>query len=648
MSLFDVNEVNFVSWMSFKDYRNKAEELGKENITDRSLRYRILKKDGSLVADNAKIKELIVSFCKHLENEDLNNEFRLYFEDNYFQEGLLNKDGIPENLNNQMFTGIDQSKPLFTFSKFIEFLESKDSKDISVDNYWIEARLNPQNRNGIEKSRPVLCTMNNGEHGKSGWDYYCFMGPEETISYPNFAERLDKDRENPSSFGNKLCVPNFSEISLSGLPEGRAVSGKNIKSLIKGLNQLGYGSPVNNNGSNLQQMKKFREIVEENFADYELKSMEIKAVLKGSSSDLVENSNNETNEGEVMEFSERVVRELESNTNVIVEGVAGAGKSHLLQELRKNGVYGEDGSQLEVVVFHPSTSYEEFVSGIRPNFMKEEGEGEFVSQEGVFVEMCNRAADTPDKKYLLFIDEINRANTSRVFGDLMLVLEESKRQDFKDLPEAGRSGALLEASVQDIPGEYVRLQTPIYKNGKEYNKLVVPSNLHVLGTMNTTDRSVGTIDLALRRRFHWITQEPMSDRDELLTALELSEGKEESVGLVVDWFMHANTVLKTEVGPDARLGHAYFFGKDGDTEAIAEALLNQLKEIAFTFNIDEKVLWGHKGQETDADFWQNNEDKKSIGAIKVNDVYWAIRYEGKGLGRRPETVKNVSIAKAEG
>ncbi|MDO4822414.1 MAG: AAA family ATPase [Rothia sp. (in: high G+C Gram-positive bacteria)] len=301
--------------------------------------------------------------------------------------------------------------------------------------------------------------------------------------------------------------------------------------------------------------------------------------------------------------------------NIIVEGVAGSGKSHMLQELRESGVYGENGSRIEVVVFHPSTSYEEFVSGIRPNFMKKEGEGDFVSQEGIFVQVCNRAAQDPDNTYLLFIDEINRANTARVFGDLMLVLEKSKRQEFKDLPQEGRSGALFEAAHQNMPGDYVRLQTPIFKNGKEYNKLAVPTNLHVLGTMNTTDRSVGTIDLALRRRFHWITQEPMNDRDELLTVLERSGDKDKTVGLVADWFIHANEVLGSKVGPDARLGHAYFFGKDGDAKAIAEALLNQLKEVAFTFNISQTIL-------------------DEIGPVYGQKII----IRGTGLGTRPDIV----------
>ncbi|WP_185173657.1 McrB family protein [Rothia nasimurium] len=306
------------------------------------------------------------------------------------------------------------------------------------------------------------------------------------------------------------------------------------------------------------------------------------------------------------------LRDLEDKLNIIVDGVAGSGKSHMLQELRTSKSYGDNGSRIEVVVFHPSTSYEEFVSGIRPNFSKQAGESDFVTQEGTFVQMCNRAAQDPDNAYLLFIDEINRANTARVFGDLMLVLEKSKRQEFKDLAEEGRDGALFESSVQEMPGEYVRLQTPIFKNGKEYNKLAVPTNLHVLGTMNTTDRSVGTIDLALRRRFHWVTQHPFT-AEELQEAME--ENGEDYPEDIASWYENANTILLNQVGPDARLGHAYFFGKDGDAEAIAEALLNQLKEVAFTFNISQTIL-------------------DAIGPVHGQKIIT----RGTGLGARPDIV----------
>lgn len=530
------------------------------------------------------------------------------------------------------------------------------------------------------------------------------LDKSEEISIKEFELRYKSGKDDKNA---EYCVPNFCNDSIRiKINGGKEYFGTNFtvvcSRIADGEGVKPPGGLGNGNQANAGHfIDFFREIFGSDSMDESYISAEIDD-SKSPSKKMEENGVENLKE-KVLYNSEEIIMDIEKNTNIIIEGVAGSGKSHMLQELRKSEEYGENGSRIEVVVFHPSTSYEEFVSGIRPNFMKKKGEGDFVSQEGVFVDICNRAADNPDKKFLLFIDEINRANTSRVFGDLMLVIEDSKRVDFskfqigfseregenqpgggkeseaklkepeiidlktgdpkcnkntennKRHSEGFRYGALFSSkatipSTEDGKVDYVRLQTPIVKRRIEFNKLVVPANLHVLGTMNTTDRSVGTIDLALRRRFHWITQEPMSNKAELLKALKLSDDKDKSVGLVADWFMHANEVLGSKVGPDARLGHAYFFNKNGDAEAIAEALLNQLKEIAFTFNIDERVLWGVS---KDGKFNKDNpvyclESKKHIGAVKViiqkdnqeeKKQLWGVQNEGEGLGRRPVVKK---------
>lgn len=478
-----------------------------------------------------------------------------------------------------------------------------------------------------------------GDHSRNGGNYQhskdskkIFKYPTETVSVIDLKARWGSKTKGERDF----CVPVASEI------ESIMWGGKEYKSFSILSRDLGIQTK-NSKDADGGQTRCFKEFIESVEGDDE--KGEIKFTYKhgayGKSATALSNAGAESGALKTKKgiFMDDMLSGLNLYKNMIVEGVAGSGKSHMLQELRAGGVYGSNGSRIEVVVFHPSTSYEEFVSGIRPNFMNKEGEGGFVSQEGVFVEMCNRAAANPDKNFLLFIDEINRANTARVFGDLMLVLEKSKRKEFTVSDREGarertvdeveptyvkdenRFGALYSSAVKAPGGDYVRLQTSIYKTVEgedepiEFNKLVVPVNLHVLGTMNTTDRSVGTIDLALRRRFHWVTREPMSDKDKLLDALNLSGDK--SVGTVADWFMDANSVLKTEVGPDARLGHAYFFGKKGDAKAIADALITQLLEIIFTFNIKKDVL-------------------EKIGLPKL-DVYNGkeLGFDGQGLGRRP-------------
>lgn len=298
---------------------------------------------------------------------------------------------------------------------------------------------------------------------------------------------------------------------------------------------------------------------------------------------------------------------LEKYSNVIVEGVAGCGKSYLLEHL---GESYED--RVRVVVFHPATSYEDFVSGLRP--AKNTG---FTGEAGVFVELCEVAAADPEHNYLLFIDEINRANTSRVFGDLMLVLEASKRADLSNVAKDQRAALLTERTPRTIA-----LQTPVDREmgerSERFRYLQVPRNLHVLGTMNTTDRSVGTIDLALRRRFHWVTMHPL-DGPGLRAALDAQGSDREHLDELIEWYVATNERLQTHVGPDARLGHSYFFGADRTAEDIATDLLNQLKEVVATFNIHEGKITAIVGS-----------------GAPVDDELWTIVLQGQGLGRRPE------------
>ncbi|MDO4918243.1 McrB family protein [Kocuria sp.] len=310
--------------------------------------------------------------------------------------------------------------------------------------------------------------------------------------------------------------------------------------------------------------------------------------------------------------AESVAADLRKYTNVIVEGVAGCGKSHLLEGLRE-----QYGDRVRVVVFHPATSYEDFVSGLRPG--KDMG---FTGEAGVFVEMCEDAAADPDHDYLLFIDEINRANTSRVFGDLMLVLEASKRADLREEAAEDKRAALLTERTPHT----IALQTPVEERSEQFRYLQVPRNLHVLGTMNTTDRSVGTIDLALRRRFHWVTMQPL-DEPGLRAELDAQNGSSEHLHRLITWYAATNRQLQTQVGPDARLGHSYFFGEDRSVEDVATDLLNQLKEVVATFNIHEDKI------------------KKIVGdGAPVGAELWTIVLQGQGLGRRPEIDRKLKTA----
>ena len=136
-----------------------------------------------------------------------------------------------------------------------------------------------------------------------------------------------------------------------------------------------------------------------------------------------------------------------------------------------------DDSKIRAVQFHPNLSYEDFIRGWRPS-----GEGKLTLVDGPFMEVITTAIDDPESKYVIVIEEINRGNPAQVFGEMLTLLETDKRT-----PDEA-----LELSYRKFAGE----------------RVYIPSNLYVIGTMNIADRSLALVDLALRRRFAFIDLEP--------------------------------------------------------------------------------------------------------------------------------------------
>lgn len=179
-----------------------------------------------------------------------------------------------------------------------------------------------------------------------------------------------------------------------------------------------------------------------------------------------------------------------------------------------------------LVSFHQSYGYDEFVEGIRPRINPQTGQMQYEIQQGAFLELCTKASNDPNHRYAMLIDEINRANTSQVFGELISVIEASKR-----------AGGSTPMSVR------------LAYSGRPF---IVPSNVDIYATMNTQDRSLVTLDTAFRRRFDFITCYPDSS---VLTAVKDESGN--SVNLAV--LMQAlNQRMLTLFGAEAQLGHAYF------------------------------------------------------------------------------------------
>ena len=179
--------------------------------------------------------------------------------------------------------------------------------------------------------------------------------------------------------------------------------------------------------------------------------------------------------------------------------------------------------RLKFVTFHQSFAYEEFVEGLKPKSGSDGQLGYYVEQ-GVFRQICEQAIKDPDLPYLLIIDEINRANIAKVLGELITLIEDDKR-----------IGSENEVSV-------------VLPYSKE--TFAVPENLYILGTMNTSDRSIALLDIALRRRFTFFEMMPEPNLlTEVIDGLALNsllKGLNDRISVVLD--------------RDHQIGHSYFMG----------------------------------------------------------------------------------------
>jgi 5-methylcytosine-specific restriction protein B len=215
--------------------------------------------------------------------------------------------------------------------------------------------------------------------------------------------------------------------------------------------------------------------------------------------------------------------------NAILQGPPGVGKSFLARRLAYCLVGAADPTRVQGVQFHQSYSYEDFVQGWRP------AETGFARRDGVFHHFCTRAAADPKANYVFVIDEINRGNLSKVFGELFLLIEADKR---------GKEFA--------IPLTYSRDPSETF---------CVPENVYLIGLMNTADRSLAMVDYALRRRFAFHDLRPGFSHPAFRERLADAGVEPEVIDCIVTRMAKLNEHIRAEtagLGPGFEVGHSFF------------------------------------------------------------------------------------------
>lgn len=274
--------------------------------------------------------------------------------------------------------------------------------------------------------------------------------------------------------------------------------------------------------------------------------------------------NNEKNSAMI----DNIIKILESNKNIILQGAPGCGKTYITTDVAVKLCDGElptditskerykelvDKGRIGFTTFHQSMDYEEFVEGLKPE-ETDDGQMKFVVKPGIFKRICTEATkdDNKKKNFVLIIDEINRANISKVLGELITLLESSKRL-----------------------GEDDEFKVTLPYSGETFG---VPRKLYIIGTMNTADRSVGYIDYAIRRRFAFYTLKANEDaiikfyEDNKEKVEDLHE-KEKTLFEAVKKIVDKNLAQDFNVD-DLMVGHSYFMAKN---------------EEEFDFNLEYKI-----------------------------------------------------------
>ena len=264
---------------------------------------------------------------------------------------------------------------------------------------------------------------------------------------------------------------------------------------------------------------------------------------------------------------ETLVNVLKMKKNIILQGAPGVGKTFTAKRLAYSIIGAKNPDRVQMIQFHQSYSYEDFIEGYRPT------ENGFTIKKGSFYKFCKLAEDDDENDYFFIIDEINRGNLSKIFGELFMLIEKDKR------------GIELQLLYSD-------------------ENFSVPPNVYIIGMMNTADRSLAMLDYALRRRFSFFTMKPGFNTIGFQTYQDSL--KSDAFKKLISCIKQLNSKIAADIslGEGFCIGHSYFCGLTAKTATVRTLtsiieyeLIPLLKE--YWFDEPEKIIdWSDKLRST--------------------------------------------------
>lgn len=243
---------------------------------------------------------------------------------------------------------------------------------------------------------------------------------------------------------------------------------------------------------------------------------------------------------------------LRHKKNLILQGAPGVGKTFAARRLAYAMMGCRDNTRIESVQFHQNYSYEDFIMGYKP------ADGGFELQTGIFYRFCIKASNDPEHDYFFIIDEINRGNISKIFGELLMLIEKQYR------------------------GQYVTMaygKTPF----------CVPENIYIIGMMNTADRSIAIIDYALRRRFCFFDMRPAFDSPGFRKYMKRSKDPnlEKSVKHIEE--LNEEIARDGSLGSGFTIGHSYLCGlEDAPADRLEQIVRYDIVPLLHEYWFDER------------------------------------------------------------